>query len=175
MAKRADKPQTSEAEAPTADRGESPAPETPQADFGILQPLADAHQAYLTDLSDIWTRTLEACTRESEEYAASYQEAAQNSDVQAIEAAWQRYAAGVKRAWVESQKSFEDAYRAHTEEFRNAVSRLDPGALDPGGMASVGNAALAASQYAASTIGNWNLFCSCGVDPRMAPIIASLP
>jgi hypothetical protein len=181
MAKQTDKPQTPEAEAPTTARGgQSPAPGTVQAntfqtDFGALQPLADAHQSYMTDLSDILSKTQEACTRENEQYMASYQEAARNSDAKGMEAAWQRFANGVKRAWVESQRSFEDAYRAYTERFRSTVSGLDTAALDPTALASIGNAALVASQHATSTIGNWNLFCSCGVDPRMAPIVASLP
>ncbi|HWM92625.1 MAG TPA: hypothetical protein VN493_17810 [Thermoanaerobaculia bacterium] len=144
------------------------------SELAALQPFADAYAAYLQDLSDIWTKASEACAAENEDYTRYLQEAARKSDSKGLEEAWQRYVAGIKRAWDESQHGYEEAFRAHTAAFKKAFGKLASD-LDPRSLSALGATAISASQQAESTIGNWNLLPSYGVDPRLTLLLVSMP
>lgn len=143
-------------------------------ELASLKPFANAYEAYVRDLNDIWRKASEACAAENEAYVKQLQEAAGKSDREALEQAWKRYVSGIKRVWDESQHGYEEAFRAHTAEFGRSFGRVASG-LDPQSLSALGATAIWASQQAAFTIGNWSLLPSYGVDPQLAAVIASMP
>jgi hypothetical protein len=140
-----------------------------------LKAFEDAHAAYLKDLAAVWEATRKACASEAETYSSACRDASRSQDPKGATAAWERYVGGLRTAWTESQRGYEEAYRTYTRAVRDAFSRLEEGTLDPRALSMVAAATASAAQYAASTIGNWSMLFRCGVDPRLAPVIAAPP
>jgi len=155
-----------------AGTGERKSAET--AATAVRKQFEDAHAAYLRDLTAVWEQTRKAVLGEFETHTSRSREAFQAADPKQAEAAWQGYVAGIRRAWDESQRAYEEAFRAQTRNLRDSFARIAEADLDPRGLANIATAVAAAANGACSTIGNWNLLLSCGVDPQLVPIIASV-
>ena len=103
-----------------------------------LRRFEDAHLNYLREVRDVWAEAQRqyqhACERASQELARALSDPATQRDPAAAQEAYREQAEKVQQAVSpdELRKRFEEAYRHHLRDLKDAWAKLDVDAIDLG-------------------------------------------
>jgi len=139
----------------------------------VLAAFEQCHRDYLNTLDTVWDGTCKRLELTYQECAKEWHDALAGGRGQTrFTEIMQMLVRGVRAAWDDSQREYDDALRAFARSFQQAWAGCDTSRLDARALATIAASLDAVGRCADLTMGNWGLLQIAGVDPYVLRIAA---